>query len=109
MDDLQFDGSSAGSNGTAMCVGLNGSNTCHDSDASCNQCRSNEPHIFHITWCADTLGFRGISCDLDLGYRSAQGARNGYMEYSLKGLGSTAADFSKLLGNRHISRCALCV
>lgn len=98
VDDLHIDGTSAGPNGTALCVGLNGSNTCHDADASCNQCRSNEPHIFHITWCADTAGYRGISCDLDLGYRSAQGARNGFMEYSLKGLGSKAADFSNSSG-----------
>lgn len=86
MDDLSLDGSCAGPAGTVMVVGLNGSNACHDPDATCNQLRSLPPHVFHVVWCADTRGFRGISCDLDLGYRSAQGARHGLLEYSLDGL-----------------------
>jgi len=90
VDDLSLDGSSAGPAGTVMVVGLNGSGACHDPDATCNQLRSNEPHVFHVTWCADTAGYAGISCDLDLGYRSAQGARHGLLQYSLAGLGAGA-------------------
>ena len=90
--DLHIDGSAAGPNGTAMCIGWDTS-TCHDPDVSCNQCRSNEPHVFHITWCADTTGYIGISCDLDLGYRSPEGAREGHFSYSLAGLASKDSDF----------------
>lgn len=94
IDDLTIDGSSAGPNGTVMTLGLNGSSACHDPDASCNQLRSNEPHVFHVSWCADTRGFRGVSCNLDLGYRSAQGARHGTLQYALRGLASSACDFT---------------
>ena len=75
-----------------MCIGWD-TGSCHNPGSECNQCRSNEPHIFHLTWCADTRGFVGLSCDLDLGYRSAQGARHGLLQYSTAGLGSGDADF----------------
>lgn len=93
VEDLSVDGTAQGPANVSMCVGMFGANACHDPDASCNQCRSQEPHIFHVTWCADTRGYRGISCDLDLGYRSAQGARNGHFAYSLRGRGSQPGDF----------------
>ena len=54
---------------------------------------SRAPHVFHLTWCADTRGFAGISCSLDLGYRSPEGARYGSLAYSLRGRGSTDGDF----------------
>ena len=88
-----MDGTAQGPANVSMCVGLSGANACHDPDASCNQCRSQEPHIFHVTWCADTRGYRGISCDLDLGSRSAQGARDGHFAASLRGRGSQPGDF----------------
>ena len=76
-----------------MCIAWN-TGTCHDPISECNQCRSNEPHVFNITWCADTRGFAGISCDLDLGYRSAQGARYGLFQYSIKGRNSIERDYT---------------
>ena len=78
-----------------MCKGMPAGdvNVCHDILGTCNQCRSNAPHVFFIQWCADTRGSRGISCDLDLGYRSAQGARYGHLAYSLRGRGSRDSDF----------------
>ena len=93
VENLYIDGSTCGPNGTAMCKEWN-TGSCHDPGSNCNQCRSNEPHIFYITWCADTVGYRGITCDLDLGYRSAQGARYGLFEYSIKGRNSTDDDFT---------------
>lgn len=87
VDDLTLTGAAAGPRGTSMCTRWN-SSLCHDPGRTCNQCRSNEPHVFHVTWCADTRGWRGISCDLDLGYRSAQGARYGMLEYGLGGYAS---------------------
>jgi hypothetical protein len=68
-----------------MCIEWD-TGTCHDPGSNCNQCRSNEPHIFYITWCADTVGYRGITCDLDLGYS--------LFEYSIKGRNSTDDDFT---------------
>jgi len=94
IDDLAPEDAAAGPNGTVMVLGLKGSSACHDPDATCNQLRSNAPHVFYVTWCADTRGFAGISCDLDLGYRSAAGAKSGRLEYSLRGRGSAAADFT---------------
>ena len=93
VEDLSVDGTAQGPANVSMCVGMKGASTCHDPDSSCNQCRSQEPHVFHVTWCADTRGFVGISCDLDLGYRSAQGARSGHFAYSLAGRRSAPADF----------------
>lgn len=93
VEDLRIDGSACGPNGTAMCVAWD-TGTCHDPLSECNQCRSNDPHIFYITWCADTRGFGGITCDIDLGYRSPEGARHGLFEYSIKGRNSTNKDFS---------------
>jgi hypothetical protein len=89
VEDLTIDGTAQGPAGVSLCLGMKGSNACHDPDSSCNQCRSELPHIFHVTWCADTRGYVGISCDLDLGYRSAQGAREGHFQYSLAGLRSS--------------------
>jgi hypothetical protein len=93
VENLMIDGSAVGPNGTSMCTSWN-TGTCHDPLSECNQCRSNEPHIFNITWCADTRGFAGISCDLDLGYRSAQGARYGLFQYSIKGRNSKETDYT---------------
>lgn len=92
---LDVDGSAAGPNATAMCIAWD-TGSCHNPGSECNQCRSNDPHIFNMTWCADTTGFVGISCDLDLGYRSAQGARYGAFLYSVAGLGSRDSDFSNI-------------
>lgn len=68
--------------------------SCHDDGANCNQCRSNAPHIFNLTWCADTTGFAGLSCSLDLGYRSAGGAHAGVFQYSVRGRAARDADYT---------------
>jgi hypothetical protein len=94
IDDLSVDGSSAGPNGTVIALGLKGSSACHDPESTCNQLKSLAPHVFHVTWCADTRGFVGITCDLDLGYRSPEGARHGLLQYALRGRASGAADFT---------------
>lgn len=97
IEDLRVDGAAAGPAGMAVCTGLNGSKLCHDPDADCNRCTSAAaPHIFWITWCADTAGFDGVTCDLDLGYRSAQGAREGRFEYALRGYASVTSDFTNM-------------
>lgn len=98
-DDLSIDGSAAGPLGAVFCSALekgNNSNAknCHNPNVECNICYSRAPHVFYVTWCADTRGHKGISCSIDLGYRSPEGARYGQLAYSVRGLGSTASDFS---------------
>jgi hypothetical protein len=100
-DDLSVDGSAAGPAGAVFCSALErsgNSNTarCHQGrfNTTCNVCVSRAPHVFHVTWCADTRGYAGMTCSLDLGYRSPEGPRYGLLQYAVRGTGSSGADWT---------------
>ena len=97
--DMSVDGSMAGPPGAVFCSALEpsgNSNTknCHNPNSQCNICYTRAPHQFWVQWCASTLGYRGITCSLDVAYRSPEGPRHGLLQYALAGTGAAEADFT---------------
>ena len=86
-----IDGSSAGPAGIVT-VTEHHAGTCHEE--VCNCFKSIEPHVFHITWCASTVGNASVGCSLDVGYRSGAGARSGRLGWSVGGWNASAASFT---------------
>jgi hypothetical protein len=89
--NVTFDGSSAGPRGVAIVTEHNGG-ACHLE--FCNQLRSEEPHVMHITWCADTTGRENVGCSLDIGYRSQEGASRARFGFSTAGLNASADSYA---------------
>jgi hypothetical protein len=88
-----IDGSSAGPAGVVT-PKTHTDGACHED--VCNCFTSAEPHVFRITWCASTVTHTNVGCSLDVGYRSAEGARHGRLGWSTGGLNASNSSFTYL-------------
>ena len=89
--NISVDGSAAGPAGVVKAV-VHSAGACHED--VCNCFTSAAPHVFRLTWCADTAGLSAVGCGMDVGYRSPEGATHGRFGWSVAGLNASEADFT---------------
>jgi len=85
--NVTVDGSSAGPPDIVH-IAEHTTGACHEE--TCNQFTSLEPHVFHVSWCADTTGSVRIGCSMDVGYRSPEGSSRARYGYTVAGLNASA-------------------